>query len=108
MRIGGLGSTWLQALPLKMRQIAPQAGLHQLVRSTEAPDFSKLLGEALQQVNKMQVDADRQAQLLATGQCEDINSAVLAIEKAHLALQLTITVTNRAVEAYKEISHIQI
>lgn len=70
--------------------------------------FGTVLKSALQNVNEMQVDANRQAELLATGQATNPHEAVVAMEKAHLALQLTASVVEKAVGAYKQISQMQV
>ncbi len=70
--------------------------------------FAKALKETVEEVNALQVQADVEAQRLATGQAENIHDAVLAMEKAALALELTIQVTKKAVEAYQEIHRIQV
>ena len=45
---------------------------------------------------------------VATGDAEDLHEAIIAVEKADIALRLTAQVTQRAVEAYKEISRMQV
>jgi len=70
--------------------------------------FARRLTDALQQVNQLQVEADEQLQAVAAGHTESLPEAVMAINKADLALQLTIQVTNRAVEAYKQVSQMQV
>ena len=45
---------------------------------------------------------------LAAGQVEDISQVVVAAEKADIALQLTLAVRNKAVEAYQEIMRMQV
>ncbi len=70
--------------------------------------FGSVLGGALEQVNRLQLEADRQAELVATGQAQNPHDAVLAMEKADLALQLTIRISEKALAAYQQISQIQI
>ncbi len=111
------------ALAPKESKLVAARGLHQVRRqigsaavsnwgqtvgTLGAGDFASVLGRALQQVNEMQIEADKQARDIATGRCENIHEAILAIEKAQLALQLTVATINRAVEAYKEIHRLQI
>ena len=54
------------------------------------------------------MEADRQAELLATGRAENPHDAVLALEKADLALQLTIKITEKAIGAYRQLSQMQV
>lgn len=70
--------------------------------------FLSRLSDALRDVNQTQVDAGEQAQKLATGEADNIQDVVLGLEKADLALQLTVQVAQRAIDAYREISRIQI
>ncbi len=74
----------------------------------EGGTFGQVLGGALEQVNRLQLEADRQAELVATGQAENPHEAVLAMEKADLALQLTIRVTEKVLAAYQQISQMQV
>lgn len=74
---------------------------------SETPDafaksFGQFLSEALQSVETAQVNADVAAQKLATGEIRDVAEVTIASEKATLALQLTVQVRNRVIEAYQE------
>lgn len=98
--------TWLQIAPVS----PPTTGagsLAEVERPAPQTDFGRHLTQALDTVNTLQLEGDRQAQMVATGQCSDLNAAVMAVDKAALALQLTVAVTNRALEAYKEVSRMQ-
>jgi len=75
---------------------------------TEGASFAKLLGDALRRVNEVQVGADVALERVATGEAENLHDAVLAVETADLSLRLTAQVTQRAVEAYREISRMQL
>ncbi len=70
--------------------------------------FTELLAKALRAVNALQQEADVATERVATGDAEDLHEAVIALEKADLALRLTAQVTQRAIEAYKEISRMQV
>ena len=45
---------------------------------------------------------------MATGQNTDIQQVVLAVEKANMALQTSVQVKNKVVDAYTEIMHMQV
>lgn len=70
--------------------------------------FLARLTEAVQGVDRLQHQADRAAERLATGEADSIHDAVIALEKADLALQLTVQVTQKAVDAYREVSRMQV
>lgn len=71
-------------------------------------DFSGLLKKAVNDVNKLQLQADDAAKKLAMGQAEDIHQVMITIEQARLAMQMTVQIRNKVVEAYQEISRMQI
>ena len=75
---------------------------------SEGGGFGEALRQAVQRVNGLQVQADVQAERLATGEAENVHDAVIALEKASLALELTIQVAKKAIEAYQEIHRIQV
>jgi len=69
--------------------------------------FFSYLKDALHEVDDLQKEAAFSAQKLALGDEEYLHNTVIAYEKANLALQLTIEVRNKIVEAYQEIMRIQ-
>lgn len=70
--------------------------------------FGELFQAALQDVNEQQLEAEKAVQGLVTGEIEDLHRVMIATEKARLSLQLTVQVTNKVVEAYKEMTRMQI
>lgn len=79
------------------------------IGSSEAgKPFGEVLRSALGEVNKLQLAADRQNELLAAGVAKDLHSVVIASEKASVALQLTLQIRNKALEAYQEIMRMQV
>ena len=86
----------------------PQVGEIGRSAGAEGASFSDLLGDALGRVNAAQQQADVAMERVATGDAEDLHEAMLAIERADIALRLTAQVTQKAVEAYKEVSRMQV
>ena len=70
--------------------------------------FGEALAHALGPVNRLQAEADVQAQLVATGEAPDLHAAAIAMERAKLALQATVQITQKAIEAYQEVSRMQV
>lgn len=70
--------------------------------------FGEVLKGFLQDVNRLQFEADVASTQLALGQIDDLHQVTIATEKAYLALQLTTAVRNKVVEAYQEISRMQL
>ena len=77
------------------------------VRETEK-SFGQFLTEAIGEVNKLQNDAVSASVNLAAGKVQDISEVVIASEKAAIALQLTMQVRNKVVEAYQEVMRMQV
>lgn len=99
---GGSGAR----LPVNGPQGLPAGGEGQ-VRDADG-DFADVLREALDRVNETQQQADAAVQRVATGRADDLHEAIIALEKADLTLRLTAQVTQRAVDAYREISRMQL
>lgn len=70
--------------------------------------FQDFLKESLSQVNNLQVDAENKNVLLATGKIENIHDVTIASSKAKVALDLTLAVRNKVVDAYREIMRMQV
>jgi flagellar hook-basal body complex protein FliE len=69
--------------------------------------FFNYLKEALREVDELQKEAAFSAEKLALGDETYLHNTILAYEKANLALQLTVEVRNKLVEAYQELMRMQ-
>ena len=65
--------------------------------------FSQLVTNALDSVGSKQANADRLAELSATGQLQDPHEYMIAATEASLATELTVAVRNKAIEAFNDI-----
>jgi len=65
--------------------------------------FGDLLGQALREVDRLQDEADRAGREYSLGRTQDIAGTLITIEKANLAVQLTLQIRNRLVDAYQEV-----
>lgn len=73
-----------------------------------AKEFGRFLSEAMGKVEAAQHEAAAASQRLATGEIRDVAEVMIASEKATLALQLTVQVRNKVLEAYQEIMRMQV
>ena len=88
--------------------LAP-AGLSNTPSAAEGiTSFGQFLAGALGALQQTRSEADALSSALAAGQDVDLHEVVLAMEQANLATQLTLQVRNKLVEAYQEISRMQI
>jgi flagellar hook-basal body complex protein FliE len=65
-------------------------------------DFESALGKAISSVDRLQLEADREAEKVALGG-GNLHETALALEKADVALRLATKVRNKLVEAYQEV-----
>jgi flagellar hook-basal body complex protein FliE len=70
--------------------------------------FGQIFADALGEVNNLQINAEQASVNLAAGKIQDVSEVVIATEKATVALQLTMQVRNRVVEAYQEMMRMQV
>ena len=100
----------MEIQPLQMTPVKMQAESHlgEDEPAKAVPAFGEYLQNALGEVNSLQHESENMSKALAAGQVEDISQVVIAAEKADIALQLTLAVRNKAVEAYQEIMRMQV
>lgn len=91
--------------PLELQHSLPAAGAKE---NKDSPSFSEILQGQLEKVNQLQKEADQLTQDLLTGTVEHLHQVTIAAEQASLALQLTVQIRNKLIEAYQEISRMQI
>lgn len=70
--------------------------------------FGQVLTDILHDVDNLQKDAEKASFRLVTGQVEDLSQVTIATEKAAIALQLTMQVRNKIVDAYQEVMRMQV
>lgn len=96
--------------PIGVRATMPDlAGPAAKPAAAGGPDsFGSTLKTAFKEVNGLQGQADKLAAKMATGDLEDIHQAMVAMQKASLAMQFTVQVRNKVIEAYQEIMRTQV
>ncbi|HHV71200.1 MAG: flagellar hook-basal body complex protein FliE [Thermoanaerobacteraceae bacterium] len=70
--------------------------------------FKNIFTQVINDVNALQKESERLSSMLALGQVEDVHQVTIATEKASLALQLTVEIRNKLVDAYHEIMRMQL
>jgi flagellar hook-basal body complex protein FliE len=74
-----------------------------------APSSSgNAFAEQLDKVTAMQTNADQLAVQAATGDLQSVQDYTIAATEAQLMTQLTVTVRNKAVEAFNDIMRMQV
>ncbi len=104
MPISAIGS--IDSAPLLDSAGTKIAGAPESGRNVHS--FSDVLANALTDVNKLQQNAGVAVEKLAKGEDIDVHQVMIAMEQASTALQLTLQVRNKMVDAYTEIMRTQV
>lgn len=70
--------------------------------------FSNVLSDAISKVNDSEVNANNKVESLIKGEDVEMHEVMLAMQESVLSLQALIEVRNKTVEAYQEISKLQL
>jgi len=72
-------------------------------------DFADMFKSAIGEVNQTQLEAKSlQGDLISNKRPVEYHDLMISLEKASTALQLTMTVRNKLLESYQEISRMQV
>ena len=70
--------------------------------------FNDILGGKISEVNDMLLNKDRAIEDLATGKTDNISEVLIAVEKADIAFKALMQIRNKLIDAYKEVSRMQV
>ena len=95
-------------LPIQNISSSIQKGISSNENSTEGVSFGEFLNDAINKVSDMQLEAQKMNEALALGQTDNLHQVMIASEKASVALQFTMQVRNKILDAYQEIMRMPI
>jgi len=72
------------------------------------PAFVDVLKQSIDEVNRLQLEAEQAQEDLVTGENRDVHSTVIAMQKADVSFRLMMEVRNKIVDAYKEVMRMQV
>lgn len=96
MNIHGLGNN-LQALAKE-----------QASAGSKGDDFAQMLMDTMKDVNQTQLNSQSLQNEFMAGQPVEFHDLMIAMEKAGTAMQLTMQVRNKVLEAYQEMMRMQV
>jgi flagellar hook-basal body complex protein FliE len=70
--------------------------------------FGSMLKDSINEVNRLQSDANTSIEKLQSNQSASIHETMIAMEKASISFQTMLAVRNKVVEAYQEIMRLQV
>lgn len=77
-------------------------------QKTNGTSFSNVLSDAISKINDSEVNANNKIESLIKGEDVEMHEVMLAMQESVLSLQALIEVRNKTVEAYQEISKLQL
>jgi flagellar hook-basal body complex protein FliE len=92
-----------EEIPLLEAPARPQSLGEPLAQRSVAPAFAQVLDGFLQHVDTAQHRADAMVESLALGEPVDVHQVMLALNEASNAVQLTLQVRGKVLEAYQDL-----
>ena len=77
-------------------------------REAAPADFATQLRAQLEQVNRMQAEADEGIQNLIAGRNDNITEVLTSARKAEVAFSLLMEIRNKLVDAYTELKQLRV
>ncbi len=99
----------MKILPAEQSQLLPPAGAGAKKEAGSGEsEFADLLNNALNNLNETQLKAEKLTLDLLTGEVQDLHQVTIALQEAKLTMQLAVEIRNKVVEAYQEVSRMQV
>jgi flagellar hook-basal body complex protein FliE len=76
--------------------------------SVGGASFADALRNSIDEVTRLQQDASKAVEDLATNRTEDVTGVLTAVEKSDLAFKTLLAIRSKLMDAYEEIKSIQI
>jgi len=87
---------------------AQQGGPGEANQPDDGPGFKDVLMDEIEQVNKLQQDAQTAIEDLQTGKRDDVDAVMMAKVHADTAFNMLLQVRNKLMEAYDEVKQIRV
>src|SRR5580698_1200612 len=76
--------------------------------SSGGASFADALNKSIDEVSRLQQDASKAVEDVATGKTDDVNHVMTAVEKSDLAFKTLLAIRAKLMDAYEEIRGISI
>ncbi|AQS59825.1 flagellar hook-basal body complex protein FliE [Desulforamulus ferrireducens] len=96
----------MNILPVPMALQLPES--NPAPKAEQGKGFGEVLNKAINHLNQTQIQADKAMQDFLVGDIQDIHQVTIPMQEAKLTMQLAVEVRNKIVEAYQEISRMQL
>ena len=78
------------------------------VSAVQGKSFKEVLLDNLNEVNRLQSEADQNVQRLLTGETDNVPEVLVAVNKAGIAFDLLMEIRNKLTDAYREIQQMRL
>lgn len=85
-----------------------ESGVLKKPQNAEGLSFSNILGNAINNANILELEADDLSLKMAAGQVDNIHEVMVATQKAEISMRYLLEIRNKVLDAYKEIMRMQI
>ena len=97
----------IDAINPAIKNLAQQATKN-LATEKSSDDFGQMLMDVIKEVNSAQTKSAEMKNAFMTGQNVELHELMISMERAGLAMELTLQVRNKLLDAYQEISRMQV
>jgi len=89
---------------------APHAGAakNTAAAPNEGPSFKQVLMDNIEQVNRLQQDAEKAIEDLAAGRRDDVANVMIAKQKADTAFKMLMATRNKMIDAYNDVKQMRV
>ena len=94
--------------PVQTGRPAAAASPSPAAEAVQGRDFKTILLNSLEEVNRLQQEADQGVQRLLTGETDNVAEVLHAVNRAGIAFDLLMEIRNKLTEAYQEIQQMRI
>jgi len=74
----------------------------------ENESFSNILNDAIDYIEETEAESNAASEALLTGESDDIHTALIASQKAEIAVSYAVQIRNKMIEAYNDIMNMQV
>lgn len=86
----------------------PSTGKAEVNKSYGGKDFNTVLKETLEDINRLQLNADDTINKIQLEKAGSIHEAMIALEKASISFKAMMQVRNKILDAYQEVMRMQV
>ncbi len=88
--------------------LRPAGGMSPVAEAGEGADFAAQLRQQLEQVSRLQAEAEQGMQDLLTGRSDDLTGVLTMARKADVAFSLLMEIRNKLLDAYTELRQLRV